>query len=117
MQVYWFMLGWVVLFGILSQVTAKRVCVGQNLDGDKYESRANLFMAFITFAVIIFFAGARSYVADTTAYIKMFNDYPLFQNAHNVIYNKGLFFKISPVQANIIATTRNCLIPLNIQEN
>ncbi|MEE0618044.1 MAG: EpsG family protein [Intestinibacter bartlettii] len=86
MQVYWFMLGWVVLFGILSQVTAKRVCVGQNLDGDMYESRANLFMAFITFAVIIFFAGARSYVADTTAYIKMFNDYPLFQNAHNVIF-------------------------------
>lgn len=86
MQVYWFMLGWVVLFGILSQVTAKRVCVGQNLDGDIYESRANLFMAFITFAVIIFFAGARSYVADTTAYIKMFNDYPLFQNAHNVIF-------------------------------
>ena len=54
MQVYWFMLGWVVLFGILSQVTAKRVCVGQNLDGNMYESRANLFMAFITFAVIIF---------------------------------------------------------------
>lgn len=86
MQVYWFMLGWVIMFGILSQVTAKRVCVGQNLDGDMYESRANLFMAFITFAVIIFFAGARSYVADTSAYIKMFNDYPLLQNAHDVIF-------------------------------
>lgn len=89
MQVYWFMLGWVILFGILSQVTAKRVCVGQNLDGDMYESRANLFMAFITFAVIIFFAGARSYVADTSAYIKMFNDYPLFQNAHNIIFDSN----------------------------
>ena len=89
MQVYWFMLGWVILFGILSQVTAKRVCVGQNLDGDIYESRANLFMAFITFAVIIFFAGARSYVADTSAYIKMFNDYPLFQNAHDVIFDSN----------------------------
>lgn len=55
MQVYWFMLGWVILFGILSQVTAKRVYVGQNLDGDMYESRANLFMAFVTFAVIIIF--------------------------------------------------------------
>lgn len=86
MQVYLFMLGWVILFGILSQVTAKRVCVGQNLDGDMYESRANLFMAFITFAVIIFFAGARSNVADTTAYINMFKDYPLFQNAQNVIF-------------------------------
>lgn len=90
MQVYWFMLGWVILFGILSQVTAKRVCVGQNLDGDMYESRANLFMAFITFAVIIFFAGARSYVADTSAYIKMFKDYPLFQNAHDVIFAEGV---------------------------
>ncbi|WP_415990394.1 EpsG family protein [Intestinibacter bartlettii] len=90
MQVYWFMLGWVILFGILSQVTAKRVCVGQNLYGDIYESRANLFMAFITFAVIIFFAGARSYVADTSAYIKMFNDYPLFQNAHDVIFAEGV---------------------------
>ena len=89
MQVYWFMLGWVILFGTLSQVTAKRVCVGQNLDGDMYESRANLFMAFITFAVIIFFAGARSYVADTSAYIKMFNDYPLFQNAHDVIFDSS----------------------------
>lgn len=89
MQIYWFMLGWVILFGILSQVTAKRACVGQNLDGDMYESRANLFMAFITFAVIIFFAGARSYVADTSAYIKMFNDYPLFQNAHNIIFDSN----------------------------
>ena len=89
MQVYWFMLGWVILFGILSQVTAKKVCVGQNLDGDIYESRANLFMALITFAVIIFFAGARSNVADTSAYINMFNDYPLFQNAHNVIFDSS----------------------------
>lgn len=86
MQIYWFMLGWVILFGILSQVTAKRVCVGQNLDGDIYESRVNLFMAFVTFAVIIFFAGARSYVADTSAYISMFNNYPLLQNAHDVIF-------------------------------
>ena len=89
MQVYWFMLGWVILFGILSQVTAKRVCVGQNLDGDMYESRANLFMAFVTFAVIIFFAGARSFSGDTSAYIKMFNDYPLFQNAHDVIFDNS----------------------------
>lgn len=87
MQVYWFMLGWVILFGILSQVTAKRVCVGQNLDGDMYESRANLFMAFVTFAVIIFFAGARSDVADTDAYINMFKTYPLLQNAQDVIFN------------------------------
>ena len=39
--------------------------------------------------MIVFFAGARSYVADTTAYIKMFNDYPLFQNAHDVIFDSS----------------------------
>lgn len=89
MQIYWFMLGWVILFGIMSQATAKRVCVGQNSDGDIYETRANLFMALVTFSVIIFFAGARSYVADTTAYINIFNNYPLFQNAHDVIFAEG----------------------------
>ena len=89
MQIYWFMLGWVILFGIMSQATAKIVCVGQNLDGDIYETRANLFMALVTFSVIIFFAGARSYVADTGAYIKMFNDYPLFQDAHGVIFDSS----------------------------
>lgn len=89
MQIYWFMLGWVIFFGIMSQATAKRVCVGQNLDGDIYETRSNLFMALVTFSVIIFFAGARSYVADTTAYINMFNNYPLFQNSHDVIFQEG----------------------------
>ena len=89
MQIYWFMLGWVILFGILSQVTAKRACVGQNLDGDMYESRANLFMAFITFAVIIFFAAMRTTVGDTTAYIKMFNNYPLLKNAHDIIFDSS----------------------------
>ncbi len=87
MTVYWFMMAWVILFGILSQVTSKRVCVGEYLGEDVYEERAHLFMALVTFSVIIFFAGARSYVADTTAYIKMFNDYPLFQNAHDIIFD------------------------------
>ena len=89
MTVYWFMMAWVILFGILAQVTSKRVCVGEYLGEDVYEARVHLFMAVVTFAVIVFFAGARSYVADTTAYIKMFNDYPLFQNAHDVIFDSS----------------------------
>jgi len=50
MQVYWFMLIWVIVFGIIAQITSKRVCIGE----DVYESRANLFMALMTFSMIIF---------------------------------------------------------------
>lgn len=89
MTVYWFMMAWVIFFWILAQVTSKRVCVGEYLGEEVYEARAHLFMAVVTFAVIVFFAGARSYVADTTAYIKMFKDYPLFQNAHDVIFDSS----------------------------
>ncbi|WP_270773246.1 EpsG family protein [Intestinibacter bartlettii] len=89
MTVYWFMMAWVILFGILAQVSAKKVCVGEYLGEKVYEARAHLFMAVVTFAVIVFFAGARSYVADTTAYIQMFKDYPLFQNAYDVIFDSN----------------------------
>lgn len=89
MTVYWFMMAWVILFGILAQVTSKRVCVGEYLGEEVYEARTHLFMAVVTFAVIVFFAGARSHIADTTAYIQMFKDYPLFQNAHDVIFDSS----------------------------
>lgn len=87
MTVYWFMMAWVILFGILAQVTSKRVCVGEYLGEEVYETRAHLFMAVVTFAVIVFFAGMRSIVGDTLAYIKIFNNYPLFQNAYDVIFD------------------------------
>lgn len=89
MTVYWFMMAWVILFGILAQVTSKKVCVGEYLGEEVYEARVHLFMAVVTFAVIIFFASARTHVADTTAYIKIFDDYPLFQNAHDIIFDSN----------------------------
>ena len=89
MTVYWFMMAWVIFFGILAQVSARKVCVGEYLGEDVYEARVHLFMAVVTFAVIVFFAGARSYVADTTTYIKMFKDYPLFQKAHDIIFDSN----------------------------
>ena len=89
MTVYWFMMAWVILFGIMAQVSAKRVCVGEYLGEDVYEPRAHLFIALATFAVIIFFAGARSYTGDTGAYIDMFREYPLLQNAHDVIFDES----------------------------
>ena len=88
MTIYWFMMAWVILFGIMAQVTSKRVCVGAYLGEDVYEPRAHLFMALVTFSVIIFFAGMRTTVGDTTAYIKMFKEYPLFQNAQDVIFDE-----------------------------
>lgn len=89
MTVYWFMMAWVIFFGILAQVSARRVCVGEYLGEEVYEARAHLFIAVVTFAVIVFFAGMRSKVGDTTAYIKMFRDYPLLQNAHDVIFDSS----------------------------
>ena len=89
MTIYWFMMAWVILFGILAQVTSKRVCVGEYLGEDVYETRTYLFMAVVTFAVIIFFAGVRSYAGDTGAYIGMFENYPLLQNANDVIFDEN----------------------------
>ena len=81
MAVYIFMLGWVIIWGIMSQIIARQVCIGNEV----YEKRVNLFMAFVTFSVIIFFAGLRSGVADTWTYIKMFKDYPLWPDAYKFI--------------------------------
>ena len=89
MTVYWFMMAWVIFFGILAQASARKVCVGEYLGEEVYEARAHLFMAVVTFAVIVFFAGMRNRVGDTEAYIKMFNDYPLFQNAHDIIFDSS----------------------------
>lgn len=85
MKVYVFMLCWVIFFGVLSQISAKRVCVGEDI----YEARANLFMALVTFSVIIFFASMRTTVGDTSTYIKMFNDYPLLSQAYDVIFDEN----------------------------
>ena len=69
MPVYYFMLGWAVFWGIISELTAKVVKIGDEC----YERRVNIFMAFVTFSAVIFFAGLRSGIADTAAYIKMYD--------------------------------------------
>lgn len=74
MTIYVFMLIWVIIFGIVTNVTSKTVCVDS--ENMIYEQRVNLFFAIMTFSVIIFFASLRSDVADTTAYISMFKSYP-----------------------------------------
>lgn len=76
MKLYWFILIWVSMWGILSCVYSRRVSI-QTLD-NRYlvESRINVFFAIVIFSVIILFSGLRSAVGDTAAYIKMFNNYP-----------------------------------------
>lgn len=74
MTIYVFMLIWVIIFGILANVTSKTVCVDS--ENMIYEQRVNLFFALMTFSVIIFFASLRSNVADTAAYVSMFKSYP-----------------------------------------
>ena len=81
MAIYYFMIGWVVIWGIMSQITSREVRVRDEV----YERRVNLFMALITFSVIIFFAGLRSGVTDTYVYIDMFNEYPLWPDAKEFI--------------------------------
>ncbi|SCH20332.1 MULTISPECIES: EpsG family protein [unclassified Romboutsia] len=83
MEVYIFMLCWVIVFGIMSQMTSKYIAVGNEV----YESRVNIFMAFVTFSVIIFFSGLRSGIADTWTYIDMFKEYPLLSSAKDVIFD------------------------------
>lgn len=89
MTVYWFMMAWVIFFGILAQASARRVCVGEYLGEKVYEPRVHLFVAVVTFAVIVFFAGMRSKVGDTTSYIQMFNNYPLLFNSQDVVFAEG----------------------------
>lgn len=76
MKLYWFILIWVSMWGILSSVYSRRVSI-QTIDNrNLVESRTNIIFAIVIFSVIILFSGLRSGVADTHAYIKMFNEYP-----------------------------------------
>lgn len=93
MNVYVFLLIWVIFFGILSNIVAKPVCVGE----DRYGYRTNLFMAILTFSFLIVLAGLRSGMADTPAYIQTFNSLPTnIQEVYKVVstYEKsnGFYF-------------------------
>ena len=72
MNVYVFLIIWVVFFGTLSNMVAKPICVCEN----RYEYRTNMFMAILTFSFLIVLAGLRSGMADTYTYIKSFQNLP-----------------------------------------
>ena len=93
MNVYVFLIIWVIFFGILSNMAAKPVCVGE----DKYEYRTNMFMAILTFSFLIVLAGLRSGMADTPVYIQNFKDLPnniteVYRAVSSYEKSKGFYF-------------------------
>lgn len=76
MKLYWFILIWVSMWGILASLYSRRVCVQSIDNSNLVENRTNVFFVIVIFSVIILFIGLRSGIADTYAYINMFNDYP-----------------------------------------
>lgn len=70
MEIYLFMLFWVIIGGFLSKITSKDICVSEGI----YEERPNIIIAFLTFSIIIFFASYRTNVADTRTYIESFQN-------------------------------------------
>lgn len=93
MNVYVFLIIWVIFFGILSNMAAKPVCVGE----DKYEYRTNMFMAVLTFSFLIVLVGLRSGMADTPTYIQNFKDLPtniteLYRDISGYEKSKGFYF-------------------------
>lgn len=72
MNIYVVLIIWVIIWGIIANMTSKKVCVGDGI----YENRANTFMALMTFSFLIVMIGLRGGMADTTAYIQHFKDLP-----------------------------------------
>lgn len=72
MIIYWLMLIWMLLTGIMWKFYYRVIIYNNGI----YEKRANLVIPLITFGLIIFIIGLRSGIADTGAYITFFNSGP-----------------------------------------
>lgn len=72
MVVYWNILVWSFFAASLWRLSPRKI----SLENGAYEKKANLFMAVLAFSIIIFFAGLRSGIADTDAYINIFINMP-----------------------------------------
>lgn len=72
MLIFWNMIFWTVAIGVISQSSKKYTTID-----DIKINRVSKGFAFLLFAEIILFAGLRSGVADTHAYINEFNKLPL----------------------------------------
>lgn len=84
MAVYWGLLVWSIVVGIVFSEYKKEVIYKNQI-----QLRATYFQALICFGVVIFFMGLRSDIADTYAYIKMFNDLPIGANEIRELMKSG----------------------------
>lgn len=72
MLIFWMILLWVIIFGIIGCILENRAKVVKGNTNKK----VNLFMAIWVISIIVFFAGLRSGVSDTVAYINLFKQMP-----------------------------------------
>lgn len=105
MAVYYFCLGWVSIWGIISYFTQKQI----KISDIEYEGRARILIAFIAILPVIILAGCRTSVADTQAYIQSFESYPSnILNAYNMIFDETRrdpgFFALSVLFKQFICT-------------
>lgn len=78
MQVYYFLLVWTIGFGIMLNMASHYSYNNGTITERKY----SMFILIVAFLPLIIFTGARSNgVADTAAYIGMFESYPSTLNA------------------------------------
>ena len=100
MKIYWIFLGLSLLLCVWCGNKYQLVRVH-----DHYETKAYWIQAIPFFAVVIFFCGLRSGIADTGTYIAMFNDYPSRISAivwDDVTKDKG-FYLISVLYKQFIS--------------
>lgn len=93
MNIYAALIIWFIIWGICANIVSKPILVGE----ENYENRTNMFMAIITFSLLIIIAGLRSGMADTYAYIQQFNSLSSnFENMYSDVLayskSKGFYF-------------------------
>ena len=101
MSIYWLFLVLATIICFWNESSSKIVW-----NGRRYQRKAYWSQAIIFFAVVIFFCGLRSGIADTGTYIQMFKSYPssIFGiHLDDINKDKG-FFIISVLYKQFIST-------------
>lgn len=76
MIIYNSMIVWIVVLGIWNKLVMQAQGKSQRFEQKKRDYKVPMYLAILTFGYIIFWVGMRSGVADTRAYISMFEGYP-----------------------------------------
>ena len=76
MIIYNSMIVWIVVLGIWNKLVRQSKEKTQRFVQKQKDYKVPMYLAILTFGYIIFWVGMRSGVADTRAYISMFEGYP-----------------------------------------